>query len=1039
MSKISKKFVLMGAVFMTALFIFSGCYQPSNKHGREEQEIHVPENPAKLTLFKIDGNIQNISGKMNLGKTKKDFVTVELTAAPDGAVIICEPEIGKESKWNLTNGKNELKIVVKYDKHEKKYTASLEKISEESFTITKIKVGTIEKSGNSIFSSMSFGSIKAGIADVEIETSPADVQVSFQGGINQNEKTYKWYLVEGENILKIKISKAGESADYTVRIDSTASKTTPYCYLNGTELKEIKDGFKEKAENNENPILVIDSTALNIMLSTTSTKPGKVSINGKEFSYRKVEGSNKSILTDSVMLKSGENQIEIIAMPHPDFSLHVAGNRIRFRVKGNSQKEKIKPFLEINGDKNISKEFLRAAESNSEEPLYKVHKTPAEIKISISEYEKEFLIKEIKINGVIEKIKQDYTVTKSIEVEETSSKPVRIEFTALNEGIADSLVWTFKVQGGGEKPSVPDVRLFAINDAEITDGGLSAGFLDGVDNGKNPLYNFDGKEAKIVMDILAKDSIEKIRFKIDGTLKAELPPKVVNYKYLRTEYTFVFSDNNEHEAEIEALPTDSEKYSPRIFKFKLKSTGKIPKLPENKVMFAINELPSKSLPENVGEHLTDGTNPLYKVDGTKIKITLITGLKDFADRVKHIKFTFAENSPQTLPFNPVQIMTATVWITENFLVLPNRTDSKFLKVEVIPKDETKWTPLVYSLYLQSTGKTVKMPLTFTIDRKIKEDGTEEIINGEKTVVAVKASSDIMKKVIIGEKGKDETECAVNRIGNAWYGTREISLVENGNAVTKEIVIKVEPKDSEEYMPATCTYKLTGTKEDADITVNMFNVFGGDVKNAEIIEVENNTEKLKMENIEFEASSASFNFTKDNLKIYKDTESSEITDNIKGGGESLIAGDNKIIFVIKAYAGQYKKYKKELTIRRKVSEKILKLKSLKVANEPVTGLETNAENLPSELKQGLTQLLLKEVQAQFEGPKGEMVMPYWKNKTFSIAKKDGSDEQVLNNNTPVMLEQYIAASPDGVFQIIIDVKKSIGYSALHKVIYVKVKS
>ena len=828
-------------VFLSFLvFAIFSCKQPeSGKISDPDPQPNVPENPLRLSLFKLDGNEQNISDEMNLGKTKKAELLVEFEALPEGVELSTVPVIEKDGKWKLNDGKNELIITLKKEEKTREYKAFIEKTNESSLSITKIKVGDSEKNGDEIFSSMSFPSIKAGLVQVEIETSDSTAQVSFQKGVNQNEKTYEWYLVKGENILSIKVIKGSEEVDYTVRISSTANETTPKCFLNGVALKEIKGGFLAKIENNENPLLNVDFSHLNIMLTTTSSMPGRAVINGKSFDYRKKDGFDIHIITHSLMLKEGENQVEIVAWPHTKYAKFVAGNRLRFRVKGSSKKEKIKAGLEISGDKTLSNDFLRKAESSTEEPLYKVYESPAEIKVSISEYEKEFLVKEIKIDNEVLEIKEDFTVAKNIEVSETLAKSVKVEIISINEALAPNLNWTFKVQAGGEKPQVPDVRLYGINDFSLADETLSSSFLEEVGDGKNPTYTIDGKKAIVIMDVLKKDLIKEIAFKIDGNLKEKKVPSVVNYKFLRAEYTFDIDDTESHDIEIEAIPVDERKYSSHFFRFKVKSTGKIPVLPKNKLMLVINDIPDKSMEESVKNHLTDGTNPLYKIDGTKIKIILISGIKDIADRIKNIKFTFGEDAPQTLPFSPVQIMTATIYMTENSFVLPNKTDSKLLKIEVIPNDSANWEPLVYSVNLQSTGKKVKMPLTFTIDRKIKPSGTVETLGVEKVTIAVKSSEDIMQKITIGEKDKDEVECSKTKIGSAWYATREISLVENGVALTKKIVIKVTPIDGDEYLDGTCIYTLTGTKKDPDVIVSNFKVFGNDVKDVQSIEVENN--------------------------------------------------------------------------------------------------------------------------------------------------------------------------------------------------------
>lgn len=283
-----------------------------------------------------------------------------------------------------------------------------------------------------------------------------------------------------------------------------------------------------------------------------------------------------------------------------------------------------------------------------------------------------------------------------------------------------------------------------------------------------------------------------------------------------------------------------------------------------------------------------------------------------------------------------------------------------------------------------------------------------------------------------------------------YGNKDIHLTENpaklilfkinGNIQnisdnmdlrkTKKFVIKVESKDTDEYLPATCTYTLTGTKSGINIEVSEFKVFNQDIKNAENnINIENTDASLKSENIKITACAGFVNLTKDNFKIYKNTAENDITSNVKTAGEDIRVENNKIIFLINAVSGQYKEYKKELTIKRKASIKQLQIKSLNIAGEAINGLDINSEVSPSELKKDLSKLKLKGVQINFKGSDGESVIPHRRSKTFSIAKKNGTNIQVLNNNAPIPLQQYIDVFPDGVFRLIIDVKKSTSYGRI----------
>lgn len=459
--------------------------------------------------------------------------------------------------------------------------------------------------------------------------------------------------------------------------------------INGKNVYNLPSTFVQGITKGTNPLIELDSKYLNIKLICKG-QVKKINVNKEEISGDSlIVNDSDYILVKSIPIDLTEKQIDIEVIPE-DLGVY-SPIKYKFMAKGNSTIEKIEPtFQEISGDKNLPKATFLDKLTGSNKPLYKTVYETADIVIDLPSYAYDFLCKEVKINGEkveINVIKDSliYKIKRSISVSATSPTDVKIEFIA-NDEISQDLTWEFQVQGGGEKPSLPQsqVSIFKINGRGGEYEPLPEELAEHLIDGTNPVYTFDGK--KILVEVGSYDDklIEKVSFKLDSVQKHEGVPAKEGYAYL-TKCEFKFDDTVSHDVEI-----------------------------------------------------------------------IIT-----------------------------------------------------------PKDK-KYSNLVYTFRLKWSGKKIPLPLIFSINGDVQKDGYVATLKAETAQLLVQAKNDVMLEVYIGEQS-NEVQCEITTFkasggGTIWQSEKYISLIDSsGNVVAKTFVIKVKPKDADIYEEATCKYTLKGTK------------------------------------------------------------------------------------------------------------------------------------------------------------------------------------------------------------------------------------
>ncbi len=369
--------------------------------------------------------------------------------------------------------------------------------------------------------------------------------------------------------------------------------------INGKDKYDLDPSFDEGINNNTNPLIEINGRFLNLKLSCGARlKTVKINDETIECENTKAEGEFYNVL-HSIPIDVAEKDIDVTITPYYEGSYNIA--KMKFRAKSNGNAETLSPyFAEISGDKNLPKASFKDKLSDGSNPFHQIYGNMAKMVITFTEYEAEFLCKEVKIDGekIIIKKSVDllglvtYKIEKNISVSETTPKNIKIEFIA-NEGKAENLTWTFQLQGGGTLPSIPQSRMrkFTINGIGYLDHPLPKEFTDHLTDGKNPLHEFDGKKATVELGCYDAKLIEKIEFMIDGEKKADVVPKKQGYIYSST-HTFEINDLEEHLVKLTVYPQDKAAYSSLIYSFKLKRTGK--KVPIEPITIRVGGVIQKS-------------------------------------------------------------------------------------------------------------------------------------------------------------------------------------------------------------------------------------------------------------------------------------------------------------------------------------------------------------------------------------------------------------------------------------------------------------
>ena len=469
-----------------------------------------------------------------------------------------------------------------------------------------------------------------------------------------------------------------------------AGKMSVKYEINGKDELKLPSDFTEGVKNGTNPSIALNAKFLNVKLTCggkiKTIKINDKTINGEEL----VHITSDYILTHSLPITQTEKDIEIKIIP-ADLGVYNPVD-LKFKAKGDGSVEKIKPtFEEISGDKDLPKAtFLEKLEGN-DKPLYQVIGETADVVIDLNDYVHDFLCKEVKINGEkieIEVIKDifetHYKVKKSFAVNKTTPIDVKVEFIANGE-LSENLTWQFKLQGGGSAPSLPQskVRIFRINGIGNFYNPLPKELTDHLNDGVNPEYVFDGKNATVEVGSYDASLIEKVVFKIDDVQKEEVTPVQDGYAY-SAKYEFEINDQVAHNIELIIKPKN-EQYSDLIYKFRLKWSGKKFLLP---LMFGVDGRQQKN---GYTATLPNESARLSVQASENIMHTVEIGEEGSEETCTINKFKDAENEDAWSASRVVSLLDNT----------GNATEKTFV-IKVTPKDASKYEVTICKYTLKGT-------------------------------------------------------------------------------------------------------------------------------------------------------------------------------------------------------------------------------------------------------------------------------------------------------------------------------------------------
>ena len=650
MTDILKKLFLIFA-FVGLAFSCRQGQKPGTQQNQNEiqkpSDVVTPGDPDEMRLvsFKIQDNEQAISdNKVDCGNVKLARLKVQAEAWPYDAKIDFEPALQDGIFWDIGSdeGDKELTVILKKDEKTRQYKVHVKKIGDSSLSLSSIIVGDERRDDEEIISNLQFADVDKGKVEVKVSPSVSSAQVAFQDGAFANEKSWEWKLFNGENILKIRLKNGDEEASYTVRLFSLASPLATNFYLNGNLISKIKDGFYEKAMKNGNPLFEAGCNALNMQFSIIGQLEALI-INGEKQNFNKNDSTKRIFLSE--MLNEEEKDFLIQIIPTDEAMERKSSMQFKFRVKGSANKAKPLPKLIINGDEGIGESFLQDAADASKKAVYKIFESPAEIKIDLTGYEYNVLVKDVLVNGekLVFNPKGSHNYgKKEFKVEDGKEVPVEVNFVPFDSNKTEEIKWNFVLQTGGDKPALQNVKFYAINDeGYIGIGGeLPTSFEEHLRDGSFPLYEFDGKNATVVVGSTIKDIIKDAVFKLDGANVATVEPKEEGYNVL-CPYTFSLSDGDEHNVEIIVNPTEEDKWSALKYSFKLKKSGKKAKLPCDSVLYmSFNGVDRDNFPSEIKEHLEDGSMPLLQIVGKDVAIDLSFTNKIFEKIAKAVSFKF---------------------------------------------------------------------------------------------------------------------------------------------------------------------------------------------------------------------------------------------------------------------------------------------------------------------------------------------------------------------------------------------------------------
>ena len=471
--------------------------------------------------------------------------------------------------------------------------------------------------------------------------------------------------------------------------------------INGVPNERLPYPFQEAVEDGGNPLISVHSKNFNLKI-VTKKEITKVEVGGQSYEGDKIKKVNTGLFSPpqyvvlhTETLTNGSKDISIKVTPKESF---FSAKQIKFRVVKEDKNEKMNPVLEKIGNNNdFSSDFIKGlTETNSAN--YKTYQfngseTKAKILISLSAYEKNFLLKTLKIDGTL--INEDgfknhpassyppspeyYTVEKEIEGISASEKEVKIEFEGKDN--VDSVTWNFKIKNGGAIPTIPQRKLkeFSINGQGSALGNpLPAFFADHLTDNTLPTLEIYGHKAAVKCVAEDRNTFAEVDFEIGSNKETKTFDEGLAKPV--AEHEFDIAGSAEHTIKITFKPKSTTDFSPLIYSFKLKSIQDKPQV--DCLFFIENEVRSSGHKEVL--------NAEY--------VTLMVQAEDGAMQSVQIG---EENSLQNCNIQVYETKGKKIARAEREIALGYDTEKTWL-IKVTPVDSSKFAETTCKLHLKGT-------------------------------------------------------------------------------------------------------------------------------------------------------------------------------------------------------------------------------------------------------------------------------------------------------------------------------------------------
>jgi len=488
--------------------------------------------------------------------------------------------------------------------------------------------------------------------------------------------------------------------------------------INGIRGDDIPLAFEEALIEGRNPPYSIETNYL-VMNFSFQKKPKKVimDIAGTRTESQedqiveiKTKYSTRYEVNLSGIVDASEKQVTLTFEPEDEGSF--SSGEWKFKIRGTNDKPKIAPsFDAISQDKGLQEDFLSKLEAGTAE--YSVVGNSADLTISLSEFEHDFLLEKIQIDGVdaTEKefqIKKNmfftiWVLNKKIEGITSEGKSVEIKFIG-KTGFVDDLTWKFKLKSGNEKPSVPRKRIY-LGIGNYGAGGtpFTTEFLQALKDNTEPTIELYGKDVKIYFGVYSQDAayLEQATFQIDGG-DVVTEQAISKGSVKMAVHTFHnVSKDGEHTIIAKVIPTED--YSGLEYKFKVKILTDLPE--PSAYIFGID-----------GAVKPNG----YKTTFDKDFVTLIFQTKE--DIVQEVRIG---KGPALSDADKIKLEKRTSLYDGEFYEATKDIDLSIIDfedwiIEVTPKESDKYpNPVKYTYKLKGTPIDDNNPLFIKNGDKLK--------------------------------------------------------------------------------------------------------------------------------------------------------------------------------------------------------------------------------------------------------------------------------------------------------------------------------